>query len=69
MYGISKILFFRTFFLVASYQILQNDAILLNHESFFQQKEFLQLYRSQFLEINSLMSESVKNQFFETKFL
>ena len=29
----------RTFFLIASYQILQNYAILINHEWFFQEKE------------------------------
>ena len=31
--------FCRTFPLIASYQILQNDAILINHESFFQEEE------------------------------
>ena len=61
--------FCRTFFLIASYQILQNDAILINHESFFQEKESSQLYRFQFLEINSLMAETIKNQFSKTKFL
>ena len=35
----NKFYFFRTFFHIASYQILQNDAILINHESFFQEKE------------------------------
>ena len=50
------------FFLIASYQILQNYAILINHELFFQEKESSQLYRSQFLEINSSMSETTKNQ-------
>ena len=29
--------------------------------SFFQEKESSQLYRSQFLEINSLMAETIKN--------
>ena len=43
--------------------------ILINHESFFQEKDFLQLYRSQFLEINSLIDETIKNQFSKTKFL
>ena len=33
-----------TFFLIASYQILKNYAILINHESFFHRKDFLQLY-------------------------
>ena len=34
-------IFTRTLFLIASYQILQNDAILINHESFFQEKRML----------------------------
>ena len=59
----------RTFFLLASYQILQNDAILINHKSFFQEKESSQLYRFQLLEINSLMAETIENQFSKTKFL
>ena len=41
-------IFVPTFFLIASYQILQNDAILISHESFFHEKESSQLYRSQF---------------------
>ena len=45
--------FCRTFFPIVSYQILKNDLILINHESFSQEKKFLQLYRSQFFEINS----------------
>ena len=61
--------FFWSFFLIASYQILKNYVILINHELFFQEKESSQLYRSQFLEINSLVSETIKNQFFKTKFL
>ena len=40
--------FCRTFFLIALYQIEKNDAMLINHESFFQEKESLQVYRSQF---------------------
>ena len=64
-----KLLFCRTFFLIASYQILQNDAILKNYSSFFQKKDSLQLNRFQFLEINSLMAETIKNQFSKTKFL
>ena len=61
--------FFRTFFLITLYQIFKNDAILKNYESFLQEKESSQLYRSQFLEINSLMAKTIKNQFSETKFL
>ena len=38
-------IFDQTFFLIASYQILKNYAILINHESFFQRKDFPQLYR------------------------
>ena len=33
-----------TFFLIASYQILKNYPILINHESFFQGKDFPQLH-------------------------
>ena len=50
-----------TFFLITSYEILKKDVILINHGSFFEEKESLQLYRSQFLEINSLMAETIKN--------
>ena len=53
--------FCRTSFLIDSYQILQNAAILINHESFFQEKESSQFYRSQFLEINSLMAKIIRN--------
>ena len=34
-----------TFFLIASHQIQKNYAILINHESFFQRKDFPQLHR------------------------
>ena len=37
--------------------------IRINHESFFQEKESSQLYCSQFMEINFLMAETIKNQF------
>ena len=53
---LTNCIFTRTFFLTASYQILQNDAILINHESFFQEEASSQLYVFQFLEINSLMA-------------
>ena len=56
-------IFTRTFFLIASYQISQNDTILINYESFFQVKEYSQLYRFQFLEINSIMAATIKNKF------
>ena len=54
---------------MASYQILQNYAILINHESCFQEKESSQPYGSQFLETNSLMVETIKNKLSKTKFL
>ena len=60
--------FCRTFFLIALYQILQNYAVLINYESFFHEKKSSQLYHSQFLEINSLMAKTIKNQFSKTKF-
>ena len=66
--NLTSFIFTRTFFLIASFQIFKNDVILINHESFFQEKESSQLYRSQFLEINSLMAEIIKNKFFKTKF-
>ena len=65
----NKFYFCRNFFLVVSYKILQNNAIPINHESFFQEKESLQIYRSQFLDINSLMAGIIKNPFSKTKFL
>ena len=34
-----------TFYLIASYQIFKNYAILINHESFFQREDFPQLHR------------------------
>ena len=57
------------FFHIASYQIFKNGVILINHRSIFQGKDSLQLDRFQFLEINSLMAETTKKQFFKTKFL
>ena len=39
-------IFDQTFFLIASYQILKNYAILINHESFCQRKYFPQLHCS-----------------------
>ena len=58
---LAHFIFTQIFFLIASYQILKNNVILINRASFLQEKEFLQLYRSQFLEINSLMDETIKN--------
>ena len=55
----------RTFFLIASYQILENDVILINHGSFFQGKDFLKLNRFQFfdlLESNNFVKFVMKRQ-------
>ena len=38
-------IFAPTFFFNASYQILKNYAILINHKSSFQEKDFPQLHR------------------------
>ena len=40
--------------------------ILMNHGLFFQEKDSLQLNRFQFLEINSLIAGTIKNQFSKT---
>ena len=66
---LTNFIFTRTFFLIVLYKILKIDAILINHESFFQEKESSQFNRFQFSEINSLMAETIKNQFSKTKFL
>ena len=66
---LTNFIFTRPFFLIASYQILKNDVILINHGSLFQEKDSLQLERSEFLEINSLMAKTIKNEFSKTKFL
>ena len=58
-------IFAQTFFLIASYQILKNYAILINHESFFQRKDFPQLHRFLFLKIYSLMAEIIKKTIFQ----
>ena len=41
-------------------QLYENNVTLLNHESFFQRKDPPQLHRFQFLEINSLMAQTIK---------
>ena len=51
-------IFNRTFYLIASYQILRNDAILINYGSFFQKKDSLQLKRFQFSRMNKLLPNS-----------
>ena len=54
---------------MAFYQMFKNGAILINHGSFFQEKDSLRLDRFQFFIINSLMDETIKKQFLKTKFL
>ena len=49
-------IFARIYILIASSRNLKNDAILTNHESFFWEKDFLQLDRFRFLKINQLLS-------------
>ena len=56
-----------TFFHIAFYEILKNYVILINHESFFQKKDFPQLHRFWFLKINSLMDETIKKKTFSKK--
>ena len=51
-------IFAPTFFLIASYQILKNHAILINYKALFQEKDCLQVNHFQFLEINNLLSNS-----------
>ena len=51
--------FTRTSFLnIASYQIIQNYAILIKYKSFFQEKYSLQLNRFQFSEMDKLLLNS-----------
>ena len=57
-----------TFFHIAFYQIFKNGVILINRGSFFQGKDSLQLNRFQFFKINSLMAETVKNNFSKQNF-
>ena len=47
--------FVRTFFLITSYQISKNFAILINHKLIFQGKKFPQLDPSQFFKSNQLL--------------
>ena len=55
---LTNFIFTRIFFLIASYQILKNDMILIIHESFFQEKDSLLLNRFQFSKMNKLLSNS-----------
>ena len=60
---------FKCFFYIAFYQIFKNATILINHGSFCQEKDSLQLDRFQFFKINSYKDGTIKKQFFKTKFL
>ena len=51
-------IFNRTFYLIASYQILKNNMILINYGSFFEEKDSLQLNRFQFSKMNKLLPNS-----------
>ena len=62
-------IFAPNFFLIASYQISKNYAILINYKSLFQEKDSLKLNHFQFSRMNSLMAKIIKKQFFKTKFL
>ena len=65
----SEKIIFKCFFHIASDQIFKNGAIMINHRSFIQGKDSLQLDCYKFLKINSSMTETIKKQFSETKFL
>ena len=49
---LTNFIFIFTFFLNASYQILKNDVILINHGSFIQETDSLQINRFQFSRMN-----------------
>ena len=51
----------RTFYLYASCQVLKNDVILINHGSFFQEKNPLLFNRFQFSEMNKIEQFIYKN--------
>ena len=53
---LTKFYFQVIFFHIAFYHILKNGAIIINRGSFFEGKEYLQLYRFQFLKMNQLLS-------------
>ena len=55
---LTNFIFTRNFFLIASCQILKNDVILINHGSFFQEKDSLQCHRFQFSKMNKLLPNS-----------
>ena len=45
---LTKFIFTQTLFLIPSYKIFKNDVFLINHVSFFQEKDSLQLNGSNF---------------------
>ena len=65
---LTNFIFNCTFFHIVFCQIFKNRAILINRGSFFQGKNSLQIDRFQFLKIKFLMAETIKKQFFKTKF-
>ena len=66
---INKFYICTNIFLIALRKVFKNEAILINHGSFLHGKDYLQLDRFEFLDINSLMAETIKKHFSETKFL
>ena len=56
---ITNFIFTRTLVLIASFEIIKNDVILINHRSFLQDKDSLQLNRFQFSKITKLLPNSV----------
>ena len=55
---LTNFIFTQTFFLIISYQIFKN-VVLINHGSFFQENDSLQLNRFQFSKMNKLLPNSV----------
>ena len=54
-------IFTRTFFLIASYQILTNYVILIKHGLFFQERDSLQFNRFQFFKMNKLLYQMIRD--------
>ena len=62
-------IFAQTYFLIFSSQIFKNDAILINHGSFFSEKDPLQLDSFQYLKMHSLMAKIIKETILESKII
>ena len=60
---LTNLIFNYTFFHIAFYKNFKNGAILMNHGSFFQGEDSLQLARYKFLKINSSMAKTIKKMF------